>query len=61
MSREDILSILGEFKEQSSRHYGIVELGIFVSTARGEDREDSDVDVVGRFQKPDLFAKNVRD
>ncbi len=56
MSREDILSILREYKKQSSGHYGIVALGIFGSTARGEDREDSDVDVVIRFQKPDLFA-----
>jgi predicted nucleotidyltransferase len=56
MSREDILSILREYKKQSSGHYGIVALGIFGSTARGEDREDSDVDVVIRFQRPDLFA-----
>ena len=56
MSRENILSILREYKKQSSGHYGIVALGIFGSTARGEDREDSDVDVVIRFQRPDLFA-----
>ena len=56
MSREDILSILREYKKQCSSDYGIVALGIFGSTARGEDREDSDVDVVIRFHRPDLFA-----
>ena len=53
MFREDILSILREYKKQCSSDYGIIELGIFGSTARGED---SDVDVVIRFQRPDLFA-----
>ena len=40
MFREDILSILREYKKQCSSDYGIIELGIFGSTARGEDSED---------------------
>jgi predicted nucleotidyltransferase len=55
MSREDVLSILREYKKQRRHQHGIVKLGIFGSTARGEDSQDSDVDVVIVFEKPDLF------
>jgi hypothetical protein len=35
--------------------YGILAIGVFGSVAREEGREDSDVDVVVRILKPDLF------
>jgi len=55
MSSDNILSILREYKKQNSGHYGIIELDIFGSTARGEDDENSDVDGVIRFRRPNLF------
>ncbi len=56
MSSKEILLILKDYKKEKGHDYGIIDLGIFGSTARGQDREDSDVDVVIRFQRPDLFA-----
>jgi len=41
----------GEFE----RLYGVTKIGIFGSLARGEAREDSDVDVVVEMRKPNLF------
>ena len=49
------LEILREFMRESGDQYGILELGVFGSVARDEAKEDSDVDVVVRISKPDLF------
>ena len=42
-------------KLQDTLIYGILEIGVFGSVAREEVRENSDVDVVVRISKPDLF------
>ncbi|MDA8406171.1 MAG: nucleotidyltransferase domain-containing protein [Deltaproteobacteria bacterium] len=55
MSSKEILLILKDYKKEKGHDYGIIDLGIFGSTARGEDNEDSDIDVVIRFQRPNLF------
>jgi len=55
MSREEILKILKTFKEKHAGQYGILALGIFGSVARGEAKESSDVDVVVKLKKQDLF------
>jgi predicted nucleotidyltransferase len=36
--------------------YGVTALGIFGSTARDEAGPESDVDVIVRVEKPDLFG-----
>lgn len=41
----DIINILRTFKTACGKEYGIDTLALFGSTARGEQREDSDVDV----------------
>jgi uncharacterized protein len=56
MSRNEIISILKEYKKQAAEQYGIKALGIFGSVARDEAREDSDVDVVIKFDTPSLIA-----
>lgn len=56
MGKQEILNVLGEYKRQSAKTYGIVALGIFGSTVRDAAREESDVDVVVSLLKPDLFA-----
>lgn len=56
MGRDDILAILRDFKQNFADKYGILEIGIFGSIARGEEREDSDVDICIKTKTPDPFA-----
>ena len=52
-----IMMILNEHKEELKEKFGIREIGIFGSFARGEQREKSDVDVLVEFEKPiDFFT-----
>ena len=44
-TKNEILSLLAEFKPYAQQQYGITRLGVFGSVARGEQREDSDVDI----------------
>jgi predicted nucleotidyltransferase len=55
MSREQILRILKTFKEEYAGEFGILSLGLFGSAARGDSKESSDVDVVVKLQKQDMF------
>ncbi len=55
MSRDEIISILHHYKRMNSQKYHLIKLGIFGSFARGEARENSDIDIVVEQQKPDLF------
>ena len=56
MEREEIISLLREYKNQSAPKYGIQALGVFGSVARQEAREDSDVDVVIKMEPPNLIT-----
>jgi uncharacterized protein len=56
MNRDDILSFLKDFKVRYADKYGIVSLGVFGSVARGEIRDDSDVDIYVTTKTPDPFA-----
>ncbi|MBN1818197.1 MAG: nucleotidyltransferase domain-containing protein [Sedimentisphaerales bacterium] len=55
MSRNEILSALRDFKSQSARQYGILEMGIFGSVARDEATGESDVDVFVKTATPNPF------
>lgn len=54
---KEIQDILREHREQLSRTYGVVELGVFGSCARGEAVEGSDVDILVEFDRPVGFFK----
>ena len=45
-SRAEILSLMSRFKPTAQKKYGMTKLGIFGSVARGEDTEESDIDVL---------------
>ena len=51
----EYLQLLREYKSLKAVQYGISRIGIFGSVARGEQTEDSDVDVCVDLKIPSLF------
>jgi predicted nucleotidyltransferase len=45
MTREQILDFLRQHKQELHDRFGVTKIGLFGSYARGEARENSDVDV----------------
>jgi uncharacterized protein len=53
---DEILEILGQHLPDLARRYHVKSLGVFGSYVRGEQRADSDVDLLVEFdQSPDIF------
>lgn len=50
-STQEVVDILREFKRTSGEKYGIEQLLLFGSTARGEQQEGSDIDVCVKLHK----------
>lgn len=55
VNRENVLQVLRLHKDQLTREYGLLKLGVFGSVARNEARENSDIDIVVETQVPDLL------
>jgi predicted nucleotidyltransferase len=56
MKKDEILEILGSVKEEVKQEYKAEIKGIFGSYARGDEKEESDIDVLVDFGKDaDLF------
>ena len=63
-STQDILALLDGFMPYAENRYGIKRIGVFGSVARGEQNDDSDVDICyeGRalsFLTMDLFQSEL--
>ena len=56
MKRSEILDILQKFKRENAEKYGILEIGVFGSTARNEAGADSDVDICVKTDTPNPFV-----
>lgn len=56
LSTTHIINLLKDFKAQSALKYRIRFMGIFGSCARGQQDEQSDVDVFISLQEPDFFV-----
>ena len=55
-STAEILELLREFKAQSAAKYGLRRIGIFGSVARGEQTNQSDVDICYESEPPSLLT-----
>lgn len=55
MSRQEILHLITQFREERNSEFGIVRIGVFGSVARDSASDGSDVDVVVELSKPDLL------
>lgn len=56
MHRDEILRLLARHREDLKR-FGVKSLALFGSVARGEDRPDSDVDILVEFEGPATFDR----
>ncbi|CAG0944015.1 MAG: hypothetical protein EFKGCFLK_01843 [Rhodocyclaceae bacterium] len=52
MERKRALELLARHKPELARRFGVTDIALFGSTARGEARPDSDVDVLVSFDGP---------
>ncbi len=55
MDKIEILSKLEELKPTLRKDFLVKKIGLFGSYARGEETENSDIDIVVELAKPDLF------
>lgn len=56
LSLDEVLKVLKKKKMTFEKEFGVTSIGVFGSLVRGERRPDSDVDIVVRMSKPDLFS-----
>ena len=59
MTRDEILGTLGNAHDLR-RAFGVSRLSLFGSFARGEDRAESDIDVLVEFERPIGLFEFVR-
>ena len=59
MTRDDIIETLQEHMSEI-RRYGVSHLAVFGSLARGEEKPDSDVDILVEFSVPVGLFEFVR-
>jgi len=49
VAKSDILAFLSKEKPQLERQYRVAKIGLFGSYARGEETEESDIDIILEF------------
>ena len=59
ISTSEILNLLRQYKPIAESKYGLTQLGIFGSAARGEQNEDSDVDICYEGKAPSLLTLDL--
>lgn len=57
MTREEILAFLKSHKQELHDRFGVTKIGLFGSYARGEAREDSDIDLAIELEGERPFRK----
>ena len=56
---EEIKSIIAQQKKELKEKYGVIEIGIFGSYVREEQKKSSDIDILVEFEKPVSLLKIV--
>jgi predicted nucleotidyltransferase len=56
VDRNNVVSIISQFKTENLKRYGIKKIGIFGSLASESASPTSDIDVVVELDKPDMFC-----
>lgn len=56
ITKAECLQILRDYMQKNAQRYGIIRMGIFGSVARGDNTEDSDVDVLIEGNLKGFFA-----
>jgi predicted nucleotidyltransferase len=59
MRRERAIALLSAHRAAIAERFGVRSLSLFGSTARGEARDDSDVDVLVEFDGPTTFRAHM--
>lgn len=59
-SLNEIKKIIQQHKEDLKEKYGVKEIGIFGSCARGEQDETSDIDILVELEKPMGIVKFLK-
>ena len=55
----EYMALLRKYMVENAHKYGIMRMGIFGSVARGEQTEDSDVDVCVNCKLPVCFVWSI--
>ncbi len=55
MNLNSLLKILHEHRQEIRRNFGVKSLRIFGSTVRGENKPESDIDILVEFNGPATF------
>jgi predicted nucleotidyltransferase len=55
MKKETIIQYLSNRKPEFEKKFGVTNIGLFGSYARGQQRKNSDIDIVVELRKPDLL------
>ena len=58
-TKAEILRLLALYKPTAESKYGLTRLGIFGSVARGEQTEDSDIDICYEGRVPSLLTLDL--
>ena len=61
MYKMDVLALLRQATPDLKKRFGVAKIGIFGSYIRGEERPDSDVDVLVLFRKGEEIFDNYMD
>lgn len=59
-SLKEIEILLRQRRDELLRNYGVTEIGVFGSFARGEASDDSDIDILVAFNRPVGFFKFLK-